>query len=90
MATLVVVLFLLGNLALCLWLADVCWRRGKRKTAVLGFFFFHPALVVGAIRLAKPDSPAGMSYSDEKFERSCKRFPKQAAYGRNARPIYAS
>ena len=82
------VLLWLGVIAVCLILSVLCWRKGKHKTAVVGFFAFHPALIVGAIRLAKPDSEVGLRYNEAKFERACKRFPKSVEYARNARPIY--
>ena len=84
----VVVLIWLGIIALWVTLSVLCWRKGKHATALIGFFLFHPALIIGAIRLAKPDSEVGLQYSEAKFERSCKRFPKHVAYALNARPIY--
>jgi hypothetical protein len=88
LSTAIVALVYMAFLGLCFWGAVLCWDKGKRTTAVVGLFFFHPVLIIGAIRLAKPDSPKGMSYSAGKFERSCRRYPTLAAYGHNARPLY--
>lgn len=57
----------------------VCFKKGKGRTAVLGFLFFWPAIVIGAIRLAKPGSPFFERYPEDKRTLALRRFPKEAA-----------
>jgi hypothetical protein len=57
----------------------VCFKKGKGRTAVLGFLFFWPAIVIGAVRIAKPGSPFFGRYGDEKRTLALQRFPKEAA-----------
>jgi hypothetical protein len=56
-------------------LAIVCFLKGKILTGIVGLMFPIVALV-GAVRLAKPDTPWGRRYGDGKRERSRKRFEK--------------
>ena len=44
-----------GGLAISLTLSIICMLKGKLVTGVIGVFF-QPIAIVGAIRLAKPDS----------------------------------
>jgi hypothetical protein len=59
-------------------LAIVCFLKGKILMGIVGLMFPIVALV-GAIRLAKPDTPWGRRYTDGKRERSRKRFEKDVS-----------
>jgi hypothetical protein len=73
------------TIAILLWLiglpvlfAIINVLKGKYWFAVLGFFFGIFSLI-GAIRLAKPNSRWAKRYSPEQMEEAKRRFPRQAA-----------
>ena len=61
--------------------AIVCLLKGKLTTGVVGFLLW-PVGLVGAIRLAEPQSPwARNLYDPEKMERARERYPELAVLG---------
>jgi hypothetical protein len=72
-------LFYLAAFVVNVVCAAICFEKGKTWTAVLGFFLFGPALYVGAIRLAKPNSKWACKYEGHpwKMKMSLDRFPKE-------------
>ena len=58
----------------------ICWLKGKRRWAVIGFFSaWH---IVAAFRLAKPESWwARQFYDDVKLKQSRARFASETALG---------
>lgn len=62
-----------GYAAIWVGTAVICWMKGKKLWATVGFFTgWH---VVPAIRLAKPDSPwARKRYGEDKQKRAMARF----------------
>ena len=63
-----------GAIAFDIVLASIAWMKGKRWTAIIGLFSGLVA-VVGAVRLAKPDSRWAQSYDSDKMRRAQRRFP---------------
>ncbi len=61
-----------------LLLALINVSKGKYWTAFVGFFFVGLVSLVGAIRLAKPNSKWARDYNREKMSRAMRRFPKHA------------
>ena len=60
------------------FLAYVCFRKGKLMWGVVGVYI-PPVGVIGAMRLARPNSPwARKHYDDAKLARSHKRYAKEA------------
>lgn len=74
-----VLIWLCVSLALQLGLTVVCFMKGKWVFAILTLFGFTLFGIIGAIRLAKPDSTWARRYTDTKMAEAKKRFPKQAA-----------
>jgi len=60
-------------------LAVVNCLKGKYWFALIGFFVVGIVGVIGAIRLAKPNSRWARRYDPQKLHRSMNRFPDQAA-----------
>lgn len=69
-----------GTIALGLIPSVICWLKGKRRWAVIGFFSaWH---IVAAFRLAKPESWwARRFYDDAKLDQSRARFAPEASGG---------
>ena len=66
------------SVALGLFLAYVCFRKGKLMWGVLGVYI-PPVGLIGASRLAKPDSAwAKKRYDERKMARSRARYAKEA------------
>lgn len=60
-------------------LAGICVLKGKPWFAALGVLALGPLSLIGAIRLAKPDSYwAERWYGPHTLEAACQRFPKSA------------
>jgi hypothetical protein len=82
-AEVLVLLISLAIFGLFVWGAVVCWLKGKNLTAVLGFLFFGPAIIIGACRLAKPDSKWAADHyfgtDAPKMAKARVRFPENAA-----------
>jgi len=68
-------------------LAVICFLKGKVWTGVLGCFVPVLALI-GALRLAKPNSPWFRHYGPVKQERALRRDQRLAAYVRAARHAF--
>jgi hypothetical protein len=73
-----------GDIAIVVWLVVLplvllvcCLLKGKYWFCVIGIFF-GIVWLVGAIRLAKPNSRWARRYGPEKLYESKRRFPKEA------------
>lgn len=65
--------------ALSVVCAAICLAKGKLIMGVVGFLLW-PVALVGAIRLAEPNSPwARRLYDEEKLRRSRERYPEHVA-----------
>ncbi len=59
-------------------LAGINISKGKYWFALVGFLLVHPLSLIGAVRLAKPDSRWARTYEREKMDRAMRRYPKRA------------
>jgi hypothetical protein len=68
-------------IALHVYAVVVCWTKGKRVMSVLGLVLVYgPLYLVGALRLAKPDSRYALrNYGETKMNAAKARFPQNAA-----------
>ena len=75
-----VVVFLLIYLGGLVWCTVIGAQKGKGTMMVCGWLFFTPLLVIGAIRIAKPNSKWARekyTFDPMKSEMSKMRFPKE-------------
>ena len=73
-----VVIWILLSLAFPIGFAVVCFMKGKWVFGVLSLFGLMFFGIVGAIRLAKPDSNWARRYTAAQMAEAKRRFPKRA------------